>query len=57
MFDLGSVPYKDSDELCVACVLSAHALSVQKGSLRYPAVCIESPIRIYRVIESAKLAR
>jgi len=38
MFDLGSVPYKDSDELCIACVLSAHALSVQKGSLRYPAL-------------------
>jgi hypothetical protein len=38
MFDLGSVPYKDSDELCVACVLSAHTLSVQKGSLRYPAL-------------------
>src|SRR6266702_2750144 len=33
MFDLGSVPYKDSDELCMACVLSAHTLSVQKGSL------------------------
>jgi hypothetical protein len=33
MFDVGSVPYKDSDELCVACVLSAHPLSVQKGSL------------------------
>jgi hypothetical protein len=32
MFDLGSVPYKDSDELCIACVLSAHTLSVQKGS-------------------------
>jgi hypothetical protein len=38
MFDLGSVPYKDSDELCIACVLSAHTLSVQKGSLRYPAL-------------------
>jgi hypothetical protein len=38
MFDRGSVPYKDSDELCVACVLSAHTLSVQKGSLRYPAL-------------------
>jgi hypothetical protein len=38
MFDLGSVPYKDSDELCKACVLSAHTLSVQKGSLRYPAL-------------------
>src|SRR6266851_2582666 len=38
MFDLGSVPYKDSDELCMACVLSAHTLSVQKGSLRYPAL-------------------
>src|SRR5882672_8664596 len=37
MFDLGSVPYKDSDELCIACVLSAHTLSVQKGSLLYPA--------------------
>jgi len=22
MFDLGSVPYKDSDELCIACVRS-----------------------------------
>ena len=33
MFDLGSVPYKDSDELCVACVLSAPTLSVQKGGL------------------------
>src|SRR5712671_5115447 len=29
MFDLGSVPYKDSDELCMACVLSAQTLSVQ----------------------------
>ena len=38
MFDLGSVPYKDSDELCMACGLSAHTLSVQKGSLRYPAL-------------------
>src|ERR1700737_4778743 len=38
MFDVGSVPYKDSDELCIACVLSAHTLSVQKGSLRYPAL-------------------
>jgi hypothetical protein len=38
MFDLGSVPYKDSDELCIACVLSAHTLSVQKGSLRYSAL-------------------
>jgi hypothetical protein len=38
MFDLGSVPYKDSDELCKACVLSAHTLSVQKGSLRYSAL-------------------
>src|SRR5437879_2966229 len=38
MFDLGSVPYKDSDKLCMACVLSAHTLSVQKGSLRYPAL-------------------
>jgi hypothetical protein len=38
MFDLGSVPYKDSDELCIACVLSAHTISVQKGSLRYPAL-------------------
>src|SRR5882672_12649060 len=37
MFDLGSMPYKDSDELCIACVLSAHTLSVQKGSLLYPA--------------------
>jgi hypothetical protein len=35
MFDLGSVPYKDSDELWVACVLSARTLFVQKGSLRY----------------------
>ena len=31
MFDLGSVPYKDSDELCIACVLSAHTLSVQEA--------------------------
>ena len=38
MFDLDSVSYKDSDELCVACVLSAHMLSVQKGGLRYPAL-------------------
>jgi hypothetical protein len=38
MFDLGSVPYKDSDELRMACGLSAHTLSVQKGSLRYPAL-------------------
>jgi hypothetical protein len=38
MFDLGSVPYKDSDELCMACGLSAHTRSVQKGSLRYPAL-------------------
>jgi hypothetical protein len=38
VFDLGSVPYKDSDELRVACALSAHTLSVQKGSLRYPAL-------------------
>jgi hypothetical protein len=38
MFDLGSVPYKDSEELCISCVLSAHTLSVQKGSLRYPAL-------------------
>jgi hypothetical protein len=38
MFDLGSVPYKDSDDLCMACILSAHPLSVQKGSLRYPAL-------------------
>jgi hypothetical protein len=38
MFDLGSVPYKDSDELSIACVLSAHTLSVQKGSLRYSAL-------------------
>src|SRR6185436_15204040 len=34
----GSVPYKDSGELCIACVLSAHTLSVQKGSLRYQAL-------------------
>jgi hypothetical protein len=38
MFDLGSVPYKDGDELCIACVLFAHTLSVQKGSVRYPAL-------------------
>ncbi len=38
MFDLGSVPYKDSDELCMAWGLSAHTRSVQKGSLRYPAL-------------------
>jgi hypothetical protein len=38
MFDLGSVPYKDSDELCMACGLSAHTRSVQKGGLRYPAL-------------------
>ena len=43
MFDLGSVPYKDSDELCIACVLSAHTLSVQKGSLCYPALSILPP--------------
>ena len=38
VFDLGSVLYKDSDELCMACGLSAHTRSVQKGSLRYPAL-------------------
>jgi hypothetical protein len=38
MFDLLSVPYKDSDDLCMAYVLSAHTFSVQKGSLRYPAL-------------------
>jgi hypothetical protein len=38
MFDLDSAPYKDSDELCMACVPSALTLSVQKGSLRYPAL-------------------
>jgi hypothetical protein len=37
-FDLGPVPYKDSDQLGVASVLSAHALPVQEGSLRYPAL-------------------
>jgi hypothetical protein len=63
MFDLGSVPYKDSDELRMACVLSAHTLSVQKGSLRYPAlfdfaavVCTENLIRVDAVMESPKLA-
>jgi len=37
-FDLGPVPYKDSDELGVASVLSARVLPVQEGSLRYPAL-------------------
>jgi hypothetical protein len=38
MFDFRSVPYEDSDELSVTCVLSAYTLSVQKGSFRYPAL-------------------
>src|SRR2546430_4738117 len=38
MFDIGSVPYKDSDQLCIPCLLSTHTPSVQKGRLRFPAL-------------------
>src|SRR5260370_12367818 len=38
MFDLRSVPYKASHDLCIACVLSAHTLSLPKGGPPYQAI-------------------